>query len=372
MKKLFTLFLTFILISFAFSVPEVSAKVIADQKGNVIVAKTEVIDDDLFIGAQTAEIDGTVNGDVFIGAQTVIITGVINGNLHIGTNTLDLGGAIKGNVYAGAQNVLVNGSVIDGSLLIGAATVNIDKDSIIGGSLLTGAGTLSMDTQVKRSVYAGTGKLTIGGNTKIGKDLYYASGKNQEQVNISGDAKITGTTYKSEVKTSEDGINTNAVKKQIPAFFGTIKLFTTIVSFLGALVVGFLYFKLFNKHFVKTGNIISNSFWKCLGIGFLISIAFIPGFIILLTTVIGIPVAGLALITLLLCWYLAKIVVSSALGNRIVQKFGWKMSIYWVFALGLSAVYICKSIPVVGFLFGLLVVWVGIGALVLSTFSKSE
>ena len=117
MRKALTSLIIFILAFFVFFPAEVSAKVITKENGDVNVAKTEVVNDDLFIGAQTVGIDGVVNGDVFIGAQTVKITGIINGSLHVGANTVDISGKIKGNVYTGAQNVLVNGGEIGGSLL---------------------------------------------------------------------------------------------------------------------------------------------------------------------------------------------------------------------------------------------------------------
>ena len=368
MRRLITSLLVFILAFFIFSTSYVSAKIISEKSGNVNIAKTEIVNDDLFIGAPTVRIDGVVNGDVFIGAQTVIISGVVNGNLHVGTNTLDLSGRVTGNVYAGAQNVLISNSSIGGSLLTGASTVNVDETSTIGGSVLAGAGVLSIDSQVKRSVYAGAGSLTIGENTYIGKDLYYASDREGKNVNISNNAIIAGTTYKSAGKTMPK-IDTQSAKKFTSVFYGA-RVFTSILSFLGALLVGFLYFKFFNKHFNQTAKIVSKSFWKSLGLGFLIMIAFIPGIVILLITVIGIPLAGLIFLTFLFYMYLAKIVVGSAFGNWISQKFKWKVSTYMAFAIGLFAILILKLVPFIGFLAGLVVLWSGLGALTLRTFSK--
>jgi hypothetical protein len=368
MRRIITSFLVFVFAFFVFSVSSISAKVVTDEKGTVNIGKTEVINDDLFIGAQTVEIAGTVNGDVFVGAQTVKISGIVNGNLHVGANTIDLGGTVRGNVYAGGQSILISGSVIGGSLLAGGATVNIDKDSIIGGSILAGAGTLSINSQIKRSVYAGTGNLTIGGDTRIGKDLYYAA-KPQGQTDISPDAKIAGQIFKSEVNTAKVNINVN---KRIPAAINGARIFAAFISFVGALIVGFLYFKLFAEHSNQTAGIVTKSFWKSLGVGFLVTIAFIPGLIILLITVVGIPVAGLALLMLLLYGYLAKIVIGSALGAWISKRFNWKVSAYWTFAIGLFVIYLVRMIPFVGPVCGGVVLWTGLGALVLNIFPKTD
>jgi hypothetical protein len=372
MRKLCTSITFLIFAFFVFSVPRVSAKVITNQNGEVNVAKNEIVDDDLFIGAQTVQIDGTVNGDVFIGAQTVKITGDINGNVHVGANTIYLGGIVNGNVYAGAQNILVSEANIGGSLLVGAATVNVDQSSVVEGSILAGAGAFSMNSQVGRSVYVGTGNMTLGDNTNIGKDLYYAVGKNKGQENISQSAKIAGMIRKSEINTNQKREQLETAKKSMPAAMSVYKFGSTIISFLGALIIGFLYQKLCNKHLTQTANIVTKSFWKIFGIGFLATIAFIPGVIILCITVIGIPVAGLTFLLFILFAYLSKFVAGLAIGDWMSKKYKWKLSTMKSLGTGLLVIYILKMIPVIGFLTGLVVLWVGLGALTLRVFSKTD
>lgn len=372
MKKIISsLFITLSTL-LVFSAAPVCAKVITNENGTVTVAKNEVINDDLFVGASDVAIDGVINGDVFIGAETVKITGVVNGNLHVGASTVDLDGTVKGNVYSGAQNIFIRNSKINGSLIGGAATFSIDKDSIVGGSLIVGAGNISIDSQVKRSVYAGAGSLTIGNNTKITKDLYYGSSNEQNSVNISSNAKVLGNTYKHEVDTKKAKVDSETSKKQLASMFSGLKVVSTAMSFVGALIVGFIYSKFFQKNLLESSKLVSSSFWKSMGVGFLITISFVPAVIILLITVIGIPIAGLAVLMLMLYSYLTKIVVGFAVGIWISQKFKWNLSQYIVFVLGLFVIYLLKMIPVVGSLSGLVIFWVGLGALALQTFSKSE
>lgn len=372
MNRIVSASVAFVIFLFVFSVTNASAKIMTDDKGGVRVAKSEIVNDDLFIGAQTAEVEGTVNGDVFIGAQTVKITGVINGNLHAGANTLLLNGTVKGNVYAGAQNIFVSGSTIGGSMLIGAATVDVDKTTTIGGSILAGAGTLTVDSQVKRSVYVGTGSLTIGGNAKIGKDLYYATGKEPGQTNISTTAKIAGSTYKSEMRTPQPKIEAKTIRNKIPTILGTFKVISTFISFVGAMIIGFLYLKLFGGHLNQAVNMITTAFWKTFGVGFLVTISFIPALIILLVTVIGIPLAGLAILVLILFSLLAKFAVGMAAGKWVITKTGWKMSLYWTMVLGLAIFYLIKLIPVVGFITGIIVLWIGLGAFTLGVLTQKK
>ena len=60
-----------------------------------VIPGGEVIDDDVFIGADNVVINGQVNGDVFAFGSTVTLNGVVNGSM-----------------FVGAQNVRVNGSVV--------------------------------------------------------------------------------------------------------------------------------------------------------------------------------------------------------------------------------------------------------------------
>ena len=346
LKKVLVSISVFVLAFFGVFAGPVSAKIIAEENRPVMVAKTEVVDDDLFIGAQTVEMAGTVNGDLFIGAQSVTISGVV-----------------KGSVYVGAQNITVKSAIINGSLFVGAATVSLDSDSQINGSVYVGAGTLSVDSQIKRSLYAGTGNLMIGGNTLIGKDLYYAVGNEQGGASISPQAKISGNIYKSEVDTSTP-------QQTAKASYSGVKLMAGLLSLAGSLVVAFFYLKFFGDHFTQVSKLLTTSFWKSLGVGFLVTIAAVPGFILLLVTVVGIPLAGVSFLVFLLFAYLAKIVVSQPLGEWISKKLNWKISFYGASAFGLLTMYIIGVIPFFGPLVGLVIFWVGLGALTLQTLSK--
>lgn len=116
MRKFITSLLVFFLAFFVLSATQVSAaKLESSPSGTFTIAKGQVVNDDLFVSAQTAEIDGIVNGDVFIAAATVRITGTVNGSVHIGGQNVDLEGIVKNNVYIGGQNITITGANIGGS-----------------------------------------------------------------------------------------------------------------------------------------------------------------------------------------------------------------------------------------------------------------
>ena len=345
------------------------AKVITEKEGDVIIAKAEVINDDLFIGAKSVTVDGIVNGDVFIGAQSIKIGGTVNGNVHTAAKTIEMSGVVRGNMYGGAQNILVTGSRIGGSLLLGGASINVDNNSVIGGSILAGAESLMIDSRVTRSVYAGTGNLNIGSDAQIGKDLYYATG--ESKATISPDATILGSTFKSEYTYTKPNVDVGVMQKNAMKAAVATKVGMTIVWFLGALLVGFAYMKLAEKQFSQTAGIVTQSFWKSLGIGFLVAMAFVPAIIILSVTVIGLPLAGISVLLFILYSCLAGIIIARALGSRLL-KANKKAPVFGAFALGLLLIKIVEMIPFVGFMTGLVVFWSGLGALTMQLFTKQK
>lgn len=352
MKRFLLSFLmsTFVLLTFLVS--PVSAKVISSENGNITVAKGEVVDDDLFIGAQTVNIDGTVNGNLFVGAQNVKINGTINGS-----------------IYVGGENITITQSKIGGSVFLAGSIISMDKDTTVAGSVFTGAGNLSLDSQIKRSVYAGVGSINMGKNVKVGKDFYYASDPNQTV--ISDGAKVTGNTYKAETKNTNK-FDSELAKKKFETFANDFRVVSKAVSLFGALIIGFLYLKLFGKHFEESSNIVSSNLFKSLGIGFLVMIGLVPAIFILLITVVGAPVVGVLLLVFMLYSYLAKLVVGMSVGKYLVKRFGWKMSVYAGFAVGMALIYVLKMVPVVGGFVTIFTYLTGLGALVLQTLSVKK
>ena len=120
--------------------------------------------------------------------------------------------------------------------------------------------------------------------------------------------------------------------------------------------------KLFVTESGKVTELITKSFWKCFGIGLLITIAFIPSLILLAITIVGIPLVGLVLLLSGLYAYLSTVAVAVVAGQWLVNRFNWKQPAYGVFVIGLVGIYILKLIPFIGFLTGLVILWTGLGA----------
>lgn len=122
----------------------------------VIIGADEVIEDDLYVGANRLVINGTVKGDVLAGATQI-----------------EVNGKIEGDLMAGAQSVIINGEVGD-DLRVGATVLTIGEHAKIGDDLLVGGYSLETKTGsvIAGDVAGGTGQTalngSVGGNVEIG------------------------------------------------------------------------------------------------------------------------------------------------------------------------------------------------------------
>lgn len=338
-----------------FLVSPVQAKVITKDKGSVTVAAGEVINDDLFIGAESVDISGTVNGDIYVGAGIVNFSGKVSGDLIIGAGTVNIGQAVIGD-----------------SLIIGAGTVNIDEKSKINGSLLVGAGTLSNQAPVGRNFMVAGGmvrlsapvngeiramsdELELGPLAKIKGDLTYMTGSD---LVMDPAAAIAGqTTRYNYSQKPQANFDSRRVWRVVHA---TVNLF----GFFGALVVGLVILWLFKVPAVAVAEKINLKFWPSLGWGLVMLFVVPPTLFLLMMTGIGLPLAAIGGLLFLIDLYVAKIFASLALGKALQLYFSWqKLSISWVFIIGLTVYSIFRAIPIIGWFVRLVALLVGLGGL---------
>ena len=320
-----------------FAASPAQAKVITKEKGSVIIDKTEVINDDLFVAAESVDINGTVNGDVFAAAGTVNVSGKITGSLVIGAGEVQIEPTAN----------------IGGSLIVGA--MSLDNQATVGRNLMAGAGSVKLNSSVAGEVRVGSGRLALGPKTVINGDLTYAT---ENELNQAETALVKGkvTQYQApEVKRFDE-----------QKWFIT-KLAFHIISFFATLLTGLVVLWLFKIPATAIAEKINLKFMSSLGWGLVILFVVPPTLFLLALTGIGLPLAGITGLLFLIDLYVAKIFASLALGKFLQLYFGWqKLSVQWIFVIGLLAYSALRFIPVVGFFVHLVVLLVGLGGCWLS------
>lgn len=131
----------------------------------VTIPAGQVVNDDLYVGANEFVLDGTVNGDVIAGGQTLTINGTVNGNLIAGGQTVVVNGTVTGDVVAGGAVLLFGEEASVGGDVVGAGySLEFKKGSAIGRDAVLAGGQILLAADVGRNVQAGTAALEIAGN----------------------------------------------------------------------------------------------------------------------------------------------------------------------------------------------------------------
>ena len=100
-QKILSLFTMLALLSLALVTPALAFE--GRDGDKVVIAADEVIDDDLYVGANEFILDGTVTGDLIVGGTIITINGTVEGDL-----------------WAAGQVIIVNGTVKDDARIAGA------------------------------------------------------------------------------------------------------------------------------------------------------------------------------------------------------------------------------------------------------------
>lgn len=137
---------------------------------SVVIGTNEVINDDLYVGANNFVLDGTVKGDLIVGGSTITINGTVEGDLWAAGQAIIINGTVKGAArIAGAGLQLGDKARVGGDLLAAGASLETQTGSTVGNDLLVGSGQTLLAGDVGRDVMAGTGALEVRGN--VGRDV---------------------------------------------------------------------------------------------------------------------------------------------------------------------------------------------------------
>jgi hypothetical protein len=171
--KIFTLFSLVMLFTLVF----VPAAYAFDGRGGdrIIIGKDEIIDEDLYLGASEIIIEGTINGDLMAAGDNVIINGTVSGDVFAGGSTVTLNGSVGDDLFAAAAAVTLGpDAVVGDDVFSAAAGVEAQAGSQVGGTFLLGASQGLLAGSIAEDLKAGTNSLrlegSIGGSAQVAVD----------------------------------------------------------------------------------------------------------------------------------------------------------------------------------------------------------
>jgi Protein of unknown function, DUF583. len=329
-----------------------------------------------FFGGNLVQVDGTVEGTTFAAGQEVRINGIINGDLFVAGQTIYINGKINGNIYAAGQNLSIGGQN-SGDVFSAGQNVDITKEAVIGRDLFAAGARVSQGGTVQRLFSGGGSDILISGS--IGQDANLEA----ENIQLLDGAVIKGNlSYKSAKEasiasgslingqTNWQYISTQPKQaKNAPADF----LRSTLLSIGSALLIWFLVRIWRPDLWAKNARFIAEQPLKTLGTGALALLVSPLLIILIMVTVIGIPIGIILGLVYGVTIYLSKIVVAVFIGSLLTKRFNWteKHKGVWPVLLSLVILVFLLKVPILGFLVWLLVVFAGLGSLVMSNLKSS-
>jgi len=347
-----------------------------DARGetNITIAGDEVVNDDLYLVGGSITIDGTVNGDVFILGQTIAVNGTVNGGITVAGQTITLNGSISRGARVAGQTITVNGNIA-GDLLAATSDLIINQNAVIGRDLVLGSSTALISGQVGRNVLGGAEQVTISnrinGNVTlhvtdllitstavIGGNLTYTS---ETEAEIQQGSQITGTvdqiTPTEPEPRPEEGIWAGIIGAVI----------FRILSFISIFLIGLILLFLALRHMKLLAVSLQRHPARCLGWGALIFFVTPLAALLVMFTVIGIPLALIALVVWGILLYLSQLPVALVIGWLILfrgRNTVSRGSLIGALALGLFIIHLVSLIPIFGWIFWFFVILFGLGTLV--------
>ncbi len=390
----------------------------------VVIGADEVVEDDLYIGAGTIIVDGTIKGDLVASGGEITINGTVEGDLIAAGGTLAINGTVQDDVrIAGGVLSLGPQAQIGDDVIAMGYSFDASSGSAIGGGLFVAGYQARLAGDVEENVSGAMSALAISGciggdvdvevgepepefermrpffamwmpapmmppglsvseKARIGGKLTYISGAEAE---IPAGARVEGgIVYQTPVPPPEEEVEEVEVtpaQATLNWFLGHLRRLITL------LVIGLLALWLAPNQVREAAAALQSKPWSSLGWGIVVTIAVfvaIPivliGVIILaivlgrlglgglVATITGLGLIGDATILagfLITALYVTKAIFGFLAGRLLLERLQptWAASRVWPLVIGVVLFVIVRAIPILGWLIGLIVTLLGLGAL---------
>ena len=340
---------------------------------DVTVASGEVVDDDLYVAAETIIIDGTINGDLWAAGNMITVNGIVNGSVMAAGRIVNINGDVTHAVRAVAETININDDV-GGDVITGCGKANIASTASIGGDLLFGADIVGIDGYIEGNIKGSGSEVTISNGVNGNVDLEVESLTILSAANIRGDLSYTSE-EEADIQSGAqiDGATTHKlpeVKQDWTKVFPFVLFFgilAKVLNFLMALVAGVVIIFLAPRKLTSITDAIGARPGPSAGWGAMILFLTPIAALIVCFTIIGIPMGLITLALYGIALYLAQIPVGLFIGRWIIGRFRVvesKAIMVGALAVGLAILKLLSLIPYLGFFVGFVVVLFGLGAIV--------
>ena len=327
---------------------------------NEVEAKN--IEKDLFQSGNKVRIRKDIDGTSFIAGNDVSVNARINGIGFIAGQEVKIN-SDEEYIFTAGREIKVNSS-IEKDAFIAGETIKI-KNSNLKRDAYLAANSIYIDGNISRNLYAVGTKVTLSGNYDGNVTL------NAEEVEIKDNTKIRGTLKYNEnakiIGTTKD-MRTKTYKSPELEKSNDIKVLISnlIISYIHiallAIVLVFMFEKLFKKSLNETKDLSANNILSLCGKGLVVLIGIPIVSIMLICTGVFISIGVVSIIVYGLLLYSAKIFTAYALATKLdKQYFKKNMNNYMLMIVGLLIIYVLGIIPFIGSLISFISTIIGLG-----------
>jgi cytoskeletal protein CcmA (bactofilin family) len=338
------------------------------RQGDVTIATTDTIDDDLYVGGGNIAINGTIHGDLIAAGNNITVDGTVTGDVVAVGNFVAIRGQVGGSVRAGGRTFVLDGKVAN-DLIAAGNEVTILSNGRVGRDAILAGTTVTVTGQVARDLQAGGTTVTIEGS--VGGNILASVEKLQltDRATVGGSLKYTS-------KNEAQIANTSSVKGSIerqtpdsgraPLVTGTAAVVLEwLKGLIGLLILGILVVFFFPGFSRRAGEALVRSPWLTLAIGALVLIG-LPILSIVFFAVgaliggwwIGFVVLAVFGVVLALSIPVAAVGVGGAL-LRIARR---PVPVWLALFIGLVALLLVALVPILGGLVIFCALLFGMGA----------
>ncbi len=385
----------------------------------IVIQSGAQIDNDIFLLGRSILIEekATINGNLYVGGQNVVVQAPVHLNLVVSSVTLEIGSAvttgrnlffggfhysqqpgstINGNLYAGSYQLAMHGNV-EQNFRVSAVSVDLNGE-------VKGDAEIAIDAsgddegvriwlpymqQLNIPDLLPTG-LAVGDQASINGQLVYTSAKSLEE-NLRN-LPLQGVVENiAEPELSQVNADGKVVRKNPFA----LRIFRMVRQLVGFLLFAVISWKFGKRYFSEASQIAISKPFNSLGVGFVSTLVVYLGALVafilisLIAILLGvftlnqlsslIFLIGIAMIIFtlavfgILAIFVSKFVLAYWVGGLILNKieFTGKNIDAWSLIAGIILYIILSAIPVFGWIMGVLVSLIGIGA-IWYTFQKHD
>lgn len=164
-------------LSFALVDSAVAAEFLTGKE--VTIAADETWEGDVYICAQSAKVEGTINGDLVVYAQSLHVSGTVEGGLIAAGQEILLEGTYGRSCRIACQAAKVGaGTQMQRDLVAACYSLEVEKGTAIDGDLVYAGYQAMLGGTIKEDVWAAVNRAEVMG--KIGRELSITTDSNQQ------------------------------------------------------------------------------------------------------------------------------------------------------------------------------------------------